>query len=106
MRCIFNQHSTDWVDAAKGFWALYGNRDGLPQALRVECTDDGRDMVLGKGSIQMHLVGSASALASVFECSSMLVRSVIAGEIRAAGELKYLSTLTGVYFDRITGVLP
>ncbi len=105
IRHIFSGHYIDWFEAAENFWTLYSNREDLPQAVRVQCTDDNREIILGKGSIQLHILGNSSALASIFTCSSMLIRSVITGEIRAVGELKYLSTLTGVYFDRITGAL-
>ena len=106
IRTIFAPQSSGWREAGQRFWMLYGDREGLPQALRAECTDDGQDLVLGEGTIQMHFIGSMNALAEIFTCATMPITSVITGKICALGDLKYLSTLSGVYFDRITGELP
>lgn len=103
---IFAQHPTDWREAAQIFWSRYGSRVDLPPAMRVQCSDDDGEIILGKGNVEMHLIGSNSALSDIFTCSAMLVRSVITGEIHAIGKLKYLSTLSGVYFDRMTGEIP
>jgi len=106
MRNIFARHPMDWKQAARKFWSLYGGDDGLPTALAVNCLDDSEGITLGDGEAKINIYGGSDALCDVFTCSSMLMAKIFTGEITFIGELKHLTTLSGVYLDRVTGERP
>jgi hypothetical protein len=83
-----------WQEEAQRFFEFASARPGIP-SLRVVCTDDGHELLLGPGPAEFELHGSQHALLNVFCGNSVLGQDLLDGKIHAVGKLGHLAELTG-----------
>lgn len=84
-----------WSEEANRFWSQIADRPGVPTGIRVVCTDDGTDLVLGSAPAAFEIHGSAHRLVAVFSGSTVFGQEVVAGKLHAVGTLEHLAELTG-----------
>jgi hypothetical protein len=87
-------HGT-WQEEAQRFFAFAIERPGVPPSMRVVCTDDGSEVVLGDGPADYELHGSEHALLNVFLGNTVLGQDLLDGKLHAVGKLAHLAELTG-----------
>jgi len=87
-------HGT-WQEEARRFFDFATSRPGLPSSMRVVCTDDGSELVLGDPPAEYELHGSEHALLNVFCGNSVLGQDLLDGKLFAVGKLAHLAELTG-----------
>ena len=87
-------HGT-WQEEAGRFFAFATERPGVPRSMRVVCTDDGSEIVLGEGPVEYELHGSEHALLNVFLGNTVLGQDLLDGKLCAVGKLAHLAELTG-----------
>jgi hypothetical protein len=86
-----------WPTAVDELWRWATDQVGCPDRLRVVCTDDGGEHVVGKaGGTQVEVHGPAWALEGVFTGGDHLGAALIEGRLRAVGDLPVLSPFIGV----------
>lgn len=86
-----------WQEEAASFWTFAAPSPRMPDRLKVVCTDDGSELVLGSngdGSVyEVH--GSAEMLAALFSGSSVLGQAALEGKVKVVGTLEHASVMTG-----------
>jgi hypothetical protein len=87
-------HGT-WQEEATRFFNFAIQRPGVPQSMRVVCTDDGSELLLGDGPTAYELHGSEHALLNVFLGNTVLGQDLLDGKLFAVGKLAHLAELTG-----------
>jgi hypothetical protein len=87
-------HGT-WQEEAQRFFAFAIERPGIPRSMRVVCTDDGSELILGDPPAEYELHGSEHALLNVFCGNSVIGQDLLDGKIFAVGKLAHLAELTG-----------
>lgn len=87
-------HGT-WQEEAQRFFTFAIERPGVPRSMRVVCTDDGSEVVLGDGPAVYELHGSEHALLNVFLGNTVLGQDLLDGKLNAVGKLAHLAELTG-----------
>jgi hypothetical protein len=87
-------HGT-WQEEAERFFAFAIQRPGAPRSLRVVCTDDGSEILLGDAPPAYELHGSEHALLNVFLGNTVLGQEVLDGKLFGVGMLAHLAELTG-----------
>jgi hypothetical protein len=84
-----------WQVEAGRFWAFGGDHPGMPAGVRVVCTDDRSELVLGTNPIEYELHGSEHALRNVFCGNTVLGQDLLDGKLFAVGALRHTAELTG-----------
>ncbi len=92
-----------WTDSVERFWEHACRLPRMPRAIKVVCDDDGREVVLGEGEVQVQIHGSAGMLADLFAGSSILVQSVMSNKIKVVGNLKHLAILSEATLQLMLG---
>jgi hypothetical protein len=92
-----------WQDEARHFFDLAIARPRTPQSMRVVCTDDGHEILLGEAPAQFELHGSEHALLNVFCGNTVLGQDVLDGKLHAVGKLGHLAELTGCSLAQMLG---
>jgi hypothetical protein len=92
-----------WQDEAQGFFDAAAAYPRAPQSMRVVCTDDGHEILLGDAPAQFELHGSEHALLNVFCGNTVLGQDVLDGKLHAVGKLGHLAELTGCSLARMLG---
>jgi hypothetical protein len=87
-------HGT-WQEEAKRFFDFAIERPGVPRSMRVVCTDDGSEVLLGDPPPAYELHGSEHALLNVFLGNTVLGQDLLDGKLYAVGKLAHLAELTG-----------
>ncbi len=87
-------HGT-WQEEAKRFFEFAIQKPGVPRSIRVVCTDDGSEVVLGDPPLAYELHGSEHALLNVFLGNTVLGQDLLDGKLFAVGKLAHLAELTG-----------
>ncbi len=87
-------HGT-WQEEAQRFFDFAIERPGVPRSMRVVCTDDGSEIVLGDPPVAYELHGSEHALLNVFLGNTVLGQDLLDGKLFAVGKLAHLAELTG-----------
>ena len=87
-------HGT-WQEEAKRFFDFAIESPGVPRSMRVVCTDDGSELVLGDPPAAYELHGSEHALFNVFLGNTVLGQDLLDGKLYAVGKLAHLAELTG-----------
>jgi hypothetical protein len=87
-------HGT-WQQEADRFFAFAKQSPGVPRSMRVVCTDDGSEVVLGDPPVEYELHGSEHALMNVFLGNTVLGQDLLDGKLFAVGRLAHLAELTG-----------
>lgn len=102
-----------WSGAVDEFWRWAEGKPGLPDRLRVVCTDDGSERVFGEpvGSgdrtqragttVEVH--GPAWALQSVFTGGDHLGAAVLENRVQVVSDFAVLSAFVGVVTKRMLG---
>jgi hypothetical protein len=67
----------------------------MPRSLRIVCTDDGTELLLGDGIGEYEIEGTADALRSMFSGSSIFGEDLLHGKLRAVGSFEHASIITG-----------
>jgi len=84
-----------WQEEAAAFWGFARNTPRMPRAVRVTCTDDREELVLGEGRPDYELEGSREALVSMFSGASIFGEDLLNGKLFAVGSLEHASVFTG-----------
>lgn len=87
-------HGT-WQEEARRFFDFATAHPGIPQSVRIVCTDDGSELSLGGEPAEYELHGSKHALLNVFCGNSVLGQDLLDGKLQAVGKLAHLAELTG-----------
>ena len=87
-------HGT-WQEEAQRFFEFAIERPGVPRSMRVVCTDDGSELILGVPPVIYELHGSEHALFNVFLGNTVLGQDLLDGKLCAVGKLAHLAELTG-----------
>jgi len=87
-------HGT-WQQEAQRFFAFATKSPGVPRSMRVVCTDDGSELMIGERPAAYELHGSAHALLNVFCGNTVLGQDLLDGKLFAVGKLAHLAELTG-----------
>lgn len=95
-------HGT-WQEEAQRFFAFASTRRGVPRAMRVMCTDDGSELILGEGTIEYELHGAQHALLNVFCGNTVFGQDLLDGKLHAVGKLAFLAELTGASLQWMLG---
>jgi hypothetical protein len=95
-------HGT-WQEEAQRFYTYATERPGIPTSMRVVCTDDGSELVLGDSPAEYELHGSEHALLNVFCGNSVIGQDLLDGKLFAVGKLAHLAELTGRSLDWMLG---
>jgi hypothetical protein len=86
-----------WPDDVDALWSWAEGRDGRPDLLRVVCTDDGVEHVVGEpGGSRVEVHGPAWVLQGVFSGADHIGAAALEGRVRVVSELAVLSTFVGV----------
>ena len=86
-----------WKGAAEEFWTWAADKPGRPDQLRVVCTDDGAECVLGVAggsTIEMH--GPGWALQSVFTGGDHLAAALLEQRVHMVAPLPITSPFIGL----------
>jgi hypothetical protein len=87
----------EWPAAVDELWAWAAGRGGRPDLLRVVCTDDGAEHVVGQaGGTRVEVHGPAWALTGVFTGGDHVGAALLEGRVWAVGDLPVLSSFVGV----------
>jgi hypothetical protein len=84
-----------WQQEAQRFFAFATKNPGVPQSMRVVCTDDGSELTIGDPPAAYELHGSRHALLNVFCGNTVLGQDLLDGKLFAVGKLAHLAELTG-----------
>jgi hypothetical protein len=86
-----------WQEEADAFWAFAGHSPRMPSKLRIVCTDDNSQHILGdpSGPTSFEVHASAPALVSLFSGASILGQDALDGKINIVGSIEHTSILTG-----------
>jgi hypothetical protein len=87
-------HGT-WQEEAQRFFAFATEQPGAPRSMRVVCTDDGSEIVLGEPPVEYELHGSEHSLLNIFLGNTVLGQDLLDGKVFAVGTLAHLAGLTG-----------
>ncbi|MGZ6962168.1 MAG: hypothetical protein ACXVLM_20930 [Ilumatobacteraceae bacterium] len=87
-------HGT-WQEEAQRFFTFASAHPGVPKSMRIVCTDDGSELVLGDAPAEYELYGSEHALLNVFCGNSVIGQDVLDGKLQGVGKLAHLAELTG-----------
>jgi len=87
-------HGT-WQEEAQRFYDFAAPHPGMPRAIRVVCTEDGSELLLGEGTAEYEIHGSRHALLNVFCGNTVFGQDLLDGKLYAVGKLAHLAELTG-----------
>jgi hypothetical protein len=94
---VLGSAPADWQAAVDDLWSWGDGRGGQPQLLRVVCTDDGTEHVVGTpGGTRVEVHGPAWALKGVFNGDDHLGAAVLEGRVQAVADLAELSRFVGL----------
>ena len=97
--------ASNWADDAKRFWDAAGSVKGMPEAIKLNCTNEGRKLVLGDGTEIVEIIGSSTSLSSLFSGSSVLINELMQGNLQMRGTLKHMTVLNGLTLKSMIGEL-
>ncbi|MBA3655455.1 MAG: SCP2 sterol-binding domain-containing protein [Actinobacteria bacterium] len=93
-----------WSDAVREFWVWAADKRGVPDHLRVVCTDDGTELDLGApGGTSIELHGPAWALLAIFTGGDHLAAAVLERRVQVVADFAALSRFTGVITQLMLG---
>lgn len=102
---LMESYDKNWTDCANQFWERASRVPGMPRAIRLRCSDENRELVLGEGEPQVLLVGTANQLASLLGGSTVFVLAAMDGQIKIDGSFEHLAILSEVTKDMMLGEL-
>jgi len=102
---LLNSPSSTWTDSAKQFWELVHDYPGMPNAVKLVCTDGEREFVMGTGDIDVEIYGSANNLTNLLSGSMVFVEGAMKGEIKTVTSLQHATILTEVTIKHMLGEL-
>lgn len=93
-----------WRGAVDEFWRWAADKPGKPDQLRVVCTDDDTDHVVGQpGGSTLEIHGPAWALINVFTGGDHLGAALIEQRVQMVGDIPTASPFIGVVTKRMLG---
>jgi hypothetical protein len=96
---------SNWADNAKRFWEVAGSVKGMPDAIKLTSTNEGRELTLGEGENVVEILGSSTSLSDLFSGSSVLINELLQGNLQMRGTLKHMTVLSGVTLQSMMGGL-
>lgn len=94
-----------WMEAATRFWDKAHDFPRMPCAIRVLCSDEKRELVLGTGEPQVVLEGTAANLTTILSGGTVFVLAVMENKVRVDGTMEHLTVLSEVTKDMMLGSL-
>jgi hypothetical protein len=101
-----------WDGAAERFWLWADGRRGRPDALRIVCTDDGRERWFGDPAAagahgsRCELHAPAVTLVNIFTGGDHLGAALIEGRVQALGTFPVITELVGLATTNMFGDAP
>ena len=92
---VLDPPSERWQVEARRFWEFAGTHPGVPKGVRVVCTDDNTEFLLGGAPVDYEIFASAHQLTVLFTGGSVLGQDLLEGKIHAVGTLAHMAELTG-----------
>ena len=97
-----------WRGAARRFWSWAEDRPTRPAALRIVCTDDDAELVLGDATAvgtadAFELHGPGWALASVLTGGDHLGAAVVEGRVNGVGDFATINRMVGLVLALMLG---
>ncbi|HZN14278.1 MAG TPA: SCP2 sterol-binding domain-containing protein [Acidimicrobiales bacterium] len=93
-----------WAGAVDEFWAWADGRAGLPDQLRVVCTDEGGETLCGSpGTTSVEVHGPAWALLGVFTGGDHLGAAILEHRVQVVADFPALSRFVGVISQLLLG---
>lgn len=93
-----------WRGAVDEFWAWAAGKPGKPDELRVVCTDDDTDHVVGTaGGSSVEIHGPAWALVNVFTGGDHLGAALLENRVQMVGDIPTVSPFIGLVTKRLLG---
>lgn len=102
---LMETFETNWTRAGEDFWSRTRHIPGMPTAIELRCTDDGRRLTLGDDVPELVLEGTSKQLIEILTGGNVLVAAVVEGKIRVHGSMKHLVILSGATKDLMLGEL-
>ena len=102
---LMDTWETTWTDTAGRFWERARAFPRMPRAIRLRCTDDGEELVLGEGEPEVRLEGTAKQLIDMLGGGNVFVLAVMEGKIKVDGSLEHLTILSEVTKNMMLGEL-
>ncbi len=97
--------TSNWLVDAEHFWSVTKNLDDMPDAIRFINTEEGRELVVGEGEVDLEIGGTTEHLTGLLTGASVLVIELMAGHLTAKGSLKNVTILSGASFRLMLGEL-
>lgn len=96
-----------WRGAARELWGWAAGKRGCPDQIKVVCTDDGGEVVLGQaGGTSCELHGPAWALIGVLTGGDHLGAAVLEGRVKGVASLPVMSRFVGLMTALMLGEEP
>jgi hypothetical protein len=93
-----------WAGAVDQFWAWAAGRPGRPDQLRVVCTDDGREHIVGEpGGTVVELHGAGWALLNVFTGGDHLGAALLEQRVQMVAPIPVASPFIGLVTTLMLG---
>ena len=102
---LMENYDKSWTDSAARFWERAHHVPRMPAAIRLRCTDDNRELILGEGAPQVLLEGTEKQLTELLSGSTVFVLAVMEGKVKIDGSLEHLTILSEVTKDMMLGEL-
>lgn len=97
----------NWVDSAKRFWIQNKDYPGMPDSIKIKCTDEDREFILGERSessqTEMTLVGTAKELAQFLSGDSIFIQSAMSGKLHGTMSFEHAVVLSDISIQMLLG---
>jgi hypothetical protein len=91
-----------WVDSANTFWDKNKDYSGMPRGIKLECTDDAQEHILGENP-EATISGTANNLREVLSGEAVFVQSGIKGTLNSEMSFEHLVILSDVTLQMLLG---
>jgi len=102
---VFSQ--SNWVDSAKRFWALNKDYPGMPSSIKIECSDENREFILGAElelkAPEMTLIGTANELSKFLSGDTVFIQSTMSGKLSGTMSFEHAVVLSDLSLQMLLG---
>ena len=98
---------TNWTDAATGFWISHSTYHGMPGNIKIHCTDEDQNLMLGdlSGDLvpDMLISGKGIDIADVFTGGTVFLQALMTGKIKSIASFEHTVVLSDVTLQMLLG---
>jgi len=91
-----------WVDSAKRFWDKNKDYPGMPTGIKLECTDEAREYIIGV-SPEASISGHSKELINFLTGENVFVESCIKGKLNSQMSFEHAVVLSDVTLQMLLG---